>query len=193
MYRKVMLLFALLVALLMGMRSLAWATEDVRAPAAAVAAGPNSDYRLGVADQIQVNVYGEPTLSGSFPVNADGTVALPLVGNVQAAGKSAVELQETIRAALGDGYLKDPRVSVSVLTFRPFYILGEVNKPGEYPYATGLTVHKAVAIAGGFTYRADERRVYIKRSKDIEESRVPLTSDLMVQPGDTIRVSERYF
>ena len=178
-----------LLAVLLTAVSFAVDAEDV--PAAA--ARQIVDYRLGVADQVQITVYGETTLSGSFPVNADGTVAFPLIGNVMAQGKTAIELQNEITAALADGYVKDPRVNVSVLTFRPFYILGEVNKPGEYPYATGLTAYKAVAIAGGFTYRADQRRIYIKHSADAHESRKLLTSDLLVQPGDTIRVTERYF
>jgi polysaccharide export outer membrane protein len=165
--------------------------------AAQVAAGvpgvAPSDYHLGTADQVQVNVFNEPTLSGTFPVASDGTVALPLVGNIPASGSTAVELKDAITAALADGYLKDPKVSVSVLTFRPFYILGEVNKPGEYPYATGMTVAKAVATAGGYTYRANERTVFIKRATQSSEERVPYSADLVVEPGDTLRIAERYF
>jgi len=189
MLRRLVFGLAFLLALLFlrAPSSLADAPPEQSTPA------ETADYPLGVADVLQITVYDEPTLTGLFPVNADGTVAFPLIGNVKALGKTAVELQNEITARLADGYLKNPRVVVSVQTFRPFYILGEVNKPGEYPYATGLTVYKAVAIAGGFTYRADERRLYIKHSGSAQETRTPLTSGLIVQPGDTIRVTERYF
>jgi polysaccharide export outer membrane protein len=94
---------------------------------------------------------------------------------------------------LADGFLKEPRVAIEVLTYRPFFILGEVNKPGEYPYSSGLTVMNAVATAQGFTYRAQKGQVFLKRGDAKEEISVKLTPDLLVQPGDTIRVGERYF
>lgn len=177
------------------------ARQDAAAPAPAPASTPAEaaattgflDYRLGVADKVRVTVFNEPTLSGEFSVNADGSIALPLVGNVVAAGTSSTQLQKTVEAKLSDGYLRDPKVTVEVLTFRPFYILGEVNKPGEYPYSTGLTVLKAVAIAEGYTYRADQRWIYLKHPGDDKESRMPITGNIFVQPGDTIRVGERFF
>lgn len=166
---------------------------SVAAPAPVAASAGALDYRLGVADKVRVTVFNEPTLSGEFPINADGSIALPLIGNMVAAGMSATDLQKAVEAKLSDGYLRDPKVTVEVLTFRPFYILGEVNKPGEYPYSTGLTVLKAVAIAEGYTYRADQKWIFLKHPGDDKESRMSISGNIFVQPGDTIRVGERFF
>ena len=112
---------------------------------------------------------------------------------MQAAGLTIRAFQDEVQAAFRDGYLKDPKVSAEVLDYRPFYILGEISKPGEYPYTNGLTVLNAVATAGGFTYRANKGRVYIKRNNDAQEHNLPLTSTTAVAPGDTIRIGERLF
>ena len=153
----------------------------------------DSDYRLGVADKVRIIVFDEPSLSGEFLVNANGSLSMPLIGDVQDAGSTASAVTEAIKKRLADGYLKQPQVSIDVLTFRPFYILGEVNKPGEYPYSSGLTVLNAVATAQGFTYRANKKRVVVKHSGETEESKQKLTPDLQVRPGDTIRIQERFF
>jgi polysaccharide export outer membrane protein len=158
----------------------------------AASAATVADYRLGAADKIKITVFNEPTLSGDFLVNSDGSVAVPLIGNVPAIGRSAVELQKAIELKFGDGYLKDPRVVVEVLTYRPFYIYGEVTKPGEYPYSSGLSVLKAVALAQGFTYRADQRKIFLKRTAAGGEE-IRVSADELIQPGDTIRVAERFF
>ncbi|OYW82908.1 MAG: polysaccharide biosynthesis protein [Asticcacaulis sp. 32-58-5] len=150
-------------------------------------------YRMGADDKIRVIVFGEPDLSGEFVVNGQGTVALPLIGEIKASGLTVTELQDQYAAVLREGYLKDPRVSIEVLTFRPFYVLGEVSRPGEYPYVNGMTVMNAIARAQGFTYRANKKRIYIKSADSTEERAVELTQTLTVQPGDTIRVAERYF
>ena len=156
------------------------------APAAA-------DYQLGSGDKIRVTVYGEPSLSGEFFVNGSGMVSLPLIGEVKAAALGVRQFQDAVQNALSDGYLKEPRVSVEVLTFRPFYILGEVEKPGTYPYTSGLTVLNAVATAAGFTYRADKGKVFIKRLGESEERKYTLDPSTPVSPGDTIRIGERFF
>jgi len=163
------------------------------AGAASAAASSNLDYVLGVADRVRVTVYDEPALSGEYPVNANGTISMPLIGEVPAAGVAAGMLRERIEKALANGFLTAPRVAIDVLTFRPFYILGEVTKAGEYPYSASLTVMNAVATAGGFTYRANEKWVYIKHAGKPGEEKVRLTPDLLVQPGDTIRIAERFF
>lgn len=150
-------------------------------------------YRLGAGDRVRVITFGEEALTGEFQVGGSGKVSLPLVGEVQAAGLTIPEFQKGVEAALKDGYLKEPRVSVEVLNYRPFYILGEVNKPGEYPYTNGLTVMNAVATAEGFTYRANMKKVFIKRADSENEEAFPLTSTTPVAPGDTIRVAERFF
>jgi len=151
------------------------------------------EYRLGVGDRIKVTVYGEDSLSGQFQVGANGAVALPLIGETKARDLTTSEIQVAIADALAKGYLNQPRVSVEVLNYRPFYILGEVKKPGEYPYTNSLTVLNAVATAEGFTYRANTKEVMIKHADSKVEQSVPLTTSTVVAPGDTIRIRERYF
>ena len=151
------------------------------------------DYRLGAADKVRILVYNEPNLSGEFSVNSGGVLALPLIGDVVALNRTTTEIRKEIEQRLSDGYLRSPQVSIDVLEFRPFYILGEVNKPGDYPYSAGLTVLKAVATANGFTYRADQKHVFLKHPGEASERKYSVTSDIPLQPGDTIRIAERYF
>ena len=151
------------------------------------------DYRLTSADKVRIAVFGEDALSGEFVVNAEGKVALPLIGEVQAAGLTVAQLQDAVAQALSQGYLNQPRVTAQVLTYRPIYILGEVNRPGEYPYVPDLTVLNVVATAQGFTYRANTRRIFVRRAGSQSEEPQPLTADIRVSPGDTLRVGERYF
>ncbi len=159
-----------------------------------VSAAPQSaDYLLGPADKVRVTVYGEPSLSGEFFVSGTGVMSLPLIGEIKAGGMTLGQFQLAVQKSLSDGYLKEPRVSAEVLTFRPFYILGEVEKPGTYPYTAGLTVLNAVATAGGFTYRADKKNVYIKHNGETSEVKSELTPSVQVAPGDTIRLGERFF
>jgi protein involved in polysaccharide export with SLBB domain len=153
----------------------------------------DSDYRLGPGDKVRVIVFGEDSLSGEFLVSDGGTIAFPLVGEIDVRNRTVAQFQTDMLALLRDGYFTDPRVSVEVLNYRPFFILGEVNKPGTYPYTSGLTVFNAVATANGFTYRANTRKVFIKRADQAREEEVPLTSTVVVQPGDTIRIAERFF
>ena len=150
-------------------------------------------YRLGTGDRLRLNVFGEDNLSGEFVVGGAGTVSLPLIGEVQATGKSPAELKTDIEAALADGYLKAPRVNIELLNYRPFFVLGEVANSGEYPYSEDMTVLNAVATAGGFTYRANKKAVFIKRAGAAAEERFALTATTPVQPGDTIRIGERLF
>jgi len=165
---------------------------------AAVPSSPSSGtttytYRLSAGDKLSIGVFGEPDLGGSFTVTGEGKIAAPLIGDVYVLGMSASEVQATLEAKYRQGYLKDPKVQVQFLSYRPFYILGEVKTPGEYPYDAGMTVVKAVALAQGFTYRADQKKVYIKHVNGTKEIQVPLTSTQVVEPGDTIRIAERYF
>lgn len=150
-------------------------------------------YHLGLGDKVSVSVFGESDLGGTFVVSSEGKLSLPLIGDLNAAGMTAAQLKKKIEDGYRQGYLKDPKVTVDVLSFRPFYILGEVNKPGEYPYDSGMTVVNAVALASGFTYRADQKHVFIKHVNQAKETEVPLTTSQAVQPGDTIRIAERYF
>lgn len=152
-----------------------------------------SEYRLGVNDKVRVIVFNEPTLSGEFIVNDGGYLSLPLIGEVQAANRSLREVSGEVEQKFSDGYLVSPKISIDILTYRPYFILGEVKKPGEYPYITDVTVTIAVARAEGFTYRANKKKVFIKHIGEPDEEFVPITPNLKVQPGDTIRIGERYF
>lgn len=171
--------------------TVSWAQDP--APASAAAQVTDGSYKLGPADKVRIIVFNEETLSGEFSVNDSGSLSLPLIGEVPAVGRVASEVVKDIEARLADGYLREPHVSLDVLTYRPFYILGEVTKPGTYPYSNGLTAMNAVATAEGYTYRANKRKVMIKRAGESEEHVYPLTPDLKIYPGDTVRVVERYF
>ncbi len=150
-------------------------------------------YRLGPNDRVTISVYGEDDLSREYIVSPGGTVSLPLIGDVVAQGRTADDLRDEIQHRLADGYLNNPTVTVMISGFRNFYILGEVNKPGEYPYESGLTVMQAVAEAAGYTYRAAKRYAFIKHEGETKETRIQISPDMLVRPGDTIRLGERYF
>jgi protein involved in polysaccharide export with SLBB domain len=124
-------------------------------------------------------------------ISQTGVISLGLIGPVQADGVTVAALENAIAEKLRNGYLRDPRVSVEVLTYRPFYILGEVRNPNSYPYSPGLTVARAVATAQGYTYRANQTRVFIKRGSD-QETAYP-TEGTVILPGDIVRVPERFF
>ncbi len=151
------------------------------------------EYRLGPADQLRVTVFGHDDLSNEYTVASNGTISFPLIGDIDAAGLTVSEFQRLTEQRLSEGFLKSPRVSAEIMTFRPFYILGEVTRAGEYPYTNRLTVLNAIATAGGFSHRANRKIVAIKGLNDTDEKRVELTPTTFVQPGDTIRVLERFF
>jgi polysaccharide export outer membrane protein len=154
-----------------------------------------SPYVLGPGDKLRITVFGEETLTGEYGVTGAGDVSFPLIGNIPVAGRTVEDLQTELTTRLGSGYIADPRVSAEIINYRPYYILGEVSKPGQYDFAVGLTLEQAVAAAGGFTYRANTRRVFLKRATDTREMLVDLreTPSFPVRPGDTIRVGERFF
>lgn len=150
------------------------------------------DYELGSGDRLRVIVFGEPDLSGEFDVGGSGVVALPLIGQVRANGLTLSAFEDAVEAKLRDGYLTNPRVSVEVMNYRPFYIYGEVSEPGQYPYTSSMTVLNAVAVAGGYTYRANQDKVYITRGEG-DEVEYPASQAVRVLPGDVLRVPERFF
>lgn len=153
-----------------------------------------SEYRLGPNDRTRIIVFNQPSLTGEFVLDGDGVLAFPLIGSVPARGMTPRELQQAIAAKLDPQYLRDPNVTVEVLTRRPFYVLGEVQKPGNYPYVTGITALHAVAMAGGYTFRAKTTEYYIKRlNGDGKMVRVVAKPETIVRPGDTLEVRERYF
>lgn len=150
-------------------------------------------YKLAPDDRIKVVVYGEDDLSGEYLVGSDGQVSFPLIGSVKAGGLSLAQFRTELATRLQGRYLKDPRVSADIVAYRPFYILGEVNRPGQYPYRVGLTLNAAVATAGGYTYRANQKVVAIQHLGASGEERFRINSDLQVSAGDTVRVLERFF
>lgn len=163
------------------------------APSTGAAARAQEGYLLGPGDKIRVTVFGHDELSGEFEVDAAGNVALPLIQSVPAQGMTSDALAKEIADRLEPDYLRDPKVSIEVLTYRPFYIYGEVMKPGSYPYVNGMTVHNAIALAGGFSYRARQSTVRLRRTTDGQQSEADVPLDTRVMPGDVIEVRERYF
>jgi polysaccharide export outer membrane protein len=153
----------------------------------------SEQYRLGVGDKVRVSVYNEPQLGGEYAVGSNGELSLPLIGTVVVGGKTPEQATALIQAGFANGYLRDPRVSLEITAYRPFFILGEVQKPGQYPYLNSLTVVNAIATAEGFTPRAKKKTVMIRRFGEQAEVEYVLTPDLRVWPGDTIRLTERYF
>jgi polysaccharide export outer membrane protein len=155
----------------------------------------DDEYTLAPGDKVHVIVFGEETLTGDYVITSGGNLTFPLVGNLHATDKTVEQLQTAVATALSDGYVNNPRVSIQVISFRPFYILGEVNRPGEYPVSTGLTLQQAVASAGGYTYRANLKRAYLKRANETEERLLDLRGGkpVVIHAGDTIRISERHF
>jgi protein involved in polysaccharide export with SLBB domain len=161
-------------------------------PVSLSAAGVATHLRAG--DRIKINVYGEEALTGEYDVSPSGYVTMPLIGAIRAAGRAQAELGRDIAGRYrSGGLLQDPKVTVAVVQFRPFYVLGEASNPGEYPFRSGLTVHAAVAMAGGFTYRASKSFVLIRHTGDEVWKEYPLTEPVVIAPGDLIRVPERYF
>jgi polysaccharide export outer membrane protein len=159
----------------------------------AAAAPEVPDYHLGTGDKIRVIVYGEDDLGGEFQIDATGQVRLPLIGQVKAGGLTAHEIEASITTTLANGYINQPRVSVEVTTYRPFYVVGEVQKPGEYPYSNGMSAASAVALAGGFTPRAVESVVFVRHEGDTAEERVTPSETVMLRPGDVVRVNTTAF
>jgi|SRR5579872_826514 len=150
-------------------------------------------YRLGTGDKVRITVYNEPTLSGDFDINDQGVVSLGLIGPVALGGKTIPEASALITQKYGKDYLVNPRVNVEVLNYRPFFILGEVKNPGSYPFVNGMTVVNAVALAGGYTPRANKDRIYVKRASNPKAGEQRVEEDGVILPGDVVRVAERFF
>jgi polysaccharide export outer membrane protein len=174
---------------------MAHADQAPAKPASVQAGTPATDtsYMLGPGDKIRVNVFGQPDLGGEYIIDGAGFVQLPLIGQAKAAGLTATALQKDIAAKFGDGYLVNPSIDVQVVAYRPFYIIGEVKAPGQYAYVNGMSILNAVALAGGFTDRADKSEVYIRRNGSSKEEDLPTDETTKVNPGDIVRISERFF
>jgi protein involved in polysaccharide export with SLBB domain len=162
----------------------------------AVTAGAGNEhgtYTLGAGDKLRVIVFNEENLSGEFVIDGTGYVRLPLIGQIQAAGLTVFDFEKEVTAKLNAGYLVDAKISVEVINYRPFYIIGEVNKPGEYPFVSDMNILNAVALAGGYTFRADDTYVFVRAKNATKEERVSADQNTKVNPGDIIRVAERFF
>jgi protein involved in polysaccharide export with SLBB domain len=159
----------------------------------AAQSGVEKTYHLGVGDKVKIDVFGEDKLSGEYQVGSDGSMPFPLIGSIPAEGLTMDALRVALTEKLAGGYLLNPRVTVQVSAFRPYYIMGEVERPGRYPTEPGITLTRAIATAGGFTYRANTRFVFVRREGQSKEERVSLASDAVLNPGDVVRIGERYF
>ena len=160
----------------------AWTATAAQSPA----------YRLGTGDKLRVTVYNEKSLSGEYEVSDQGVLAMPLIGPVNVANMT-IRDAEALLTQKFDKYLVNPRVGIEVMNYRPFFILGEVNKPGSYPYVSGMSVLSAVVLAGGFTQRADEHDITIKHASDPESRAQKAGENDPVLPGDILRVNQRFF
>ena len=173
------------------------AADDAQRPneieTVVVKATPYNDYRLGPGDKVRVTVYDETDLSGEFQVDDTGYVRLPLIGQVKAAGHTAFQLEGDVSVALNDGYLKNPRVNVEVSTYRPFYIIGQVNRPGQYAYTSNMSALDAIGVAGGFTDHAVESTVHVRHEGENKEFDVPADGSVKIHPGDVVRVDQTVF
>ena len=179
--------------------SFAAAPRDAAAPVpVAYAAAPmpvahDAAYRLDAGDKLRVVVYGQEGLTNSYAIDAGGSITMPLIGAVPARGRTPAGLAAEISAKLRNGYLREPSVAVEVETYRPFFILGEVAAPGQYPYVPNMSVESAVAIAGGFSPRAKRDHVTLTHTDNSGPSRAVVPLGTPLSPGDTILVGERWF
>jgi polysaccharide export outer membrane protein len=170
-----------------------YAVRRVAQVAPVAATFDDGAYTLDSGDKLRIVVFGQDTLSNNYTVDAQGAVSLPLVGAVGARGLTTSQLGGAIAGRLRSGYVRDPSVAVEIETYRPFFVLGEVTFPGQYPYVPNMTVENAIAIAGGFTPRAAKDKVSITRKVQGAPSRLVLPLRYPLRPGDTIEVSERWF
>jgi protein involved in polysaccharide export with SLBB domain len=186
----------LAVGLIGGCSSSPSPPPEAAAASAAAQGGAISDissYKLGPGDALRVTVFRHEDLSGQFTLDGEGYFAMPLVGEILGGGRTARQLEDDVEVALkSGGYLIEPQVSIEVLNYRPFYIIGEVNNPGSFAYVNGMTVINAVALAGGFTYRADQDDIVISRGGS-SGPEIEGALDTRVLPGDIIEVQERFF
>jgi polysaccharide biosynthesis/export protein VpsN len=158
----------------------------------AYAADELAGYKLSSGDKVRIAVFGETDLSVTERVSDRGTISYPLLGELDVAGMSPADLERHITGRLKGPYLVDPKVTVSIEQYREFFVMGQVNRPGSYPYAPGLTVRKAISIAGGFTERASRGKIFIVSEKSAQDERKVGEND-PISPGDTVVVKESFF
>ncbi len=180
-------------ARLTGKQQPAFVSARAGAPAHAGDPSVPGAYPIDSGDRLQIRVFDQASLSGQYSVNGAGYISMPLIGNVLVRGKTTPAIETQIAAKLRAGYLRNPDVSVEVLNFRPFFILGQVNRAGQYPYVNAMTIETAVAIAGGYSPRARKRRIRITRNTASGPRTFYQPPSARVYPGDTIFVKERFF
>ncbi len=153
-----------------------------------------ASYLLGSGDKVKITVFGEASLSDTYLVNEEGFISMPLIGEVSVKGKTIFAAKAIIVSQLKDGYLNQPSVSIEVAEFRPIYIMGEIKLPGSYNFVTDMNIRNAVAIAGGFTYRANDDKIVVTRENESgDKYQIKLKPEDRVHPGDIILVKERFF
>jgi polysaccharide export outer membrane protein len=165
----------------------------VHQPAPPLSAFAEAPYTLDTGDRLRIMVFGQEGLSNAYFVDAGGRVTMPLIGAVQARGLTTAEFSRAVAARLRQGYMREPHVAVEIETHRPFFILGEVLAPGQYPYVANMTAETAVAIAGGFTPRASRHQVDLQRPGGGDAFRGAVPLNYPIRPGDTVVVGERWF
>jgi polysaccharide biosynthesis/export protein len=170
-----------------------YAAAPVAYAAAPIAAAYDAAYRLDAGDKLRVVVYGQEGLTNTYAIDAGGAITMPLIGSVPARGRTPAELASAIAARLRGRYIRDPSVAVEIESYRPFFILGEVAAPGQYPYVPNMSVESAVAIAGGFSPRARRDRITLTHTDASGSSRYVVPLGTPLGPGDTVFVSERWF
>lgn len=179
---------------MVAMMALGTAATSARAQEANQGTTVDTAYRLGPGDRVRITIFDEENLSGEYEVGSEGTIGLPLIGEMIVAGYTIREVEYGLNLAYQDGYLVDPRISIEVMNYRPFYILGEVNNPGSYPFEARLTVLKAIVLAGGFSDRANKDKVVLTRIDHTGNAQsYAAQSNTIVLPGDIIEISERFF
>ncbi len=192
--------FTLALLLFLSFWALSAAAQDLGAEAENDAADvpienplDSAGYRLGARDQIRVSVFNQADLTGNYVLDGEGRFAMPLIGTVNAKGLTPVELAEHISNRLKPDFLVNPRISVEVSNYRPYFLVGEVKSTGSFAYVEGLTYLTAIAMAGGYSYRAKQDVVYVTRASEEGTEELKLDVNEKVQPGDIIRVAERFF
>jgi len=158
-----------------------------------LAAAATAPPTLQPGDKINVNVFGEQNLSGQYDIDQSGQISLPLSGTIKAQGLTQRELEQALAQKFRSEYLRNPKVTVTVMTLAPYYMMGEVKNPGQFAYKSGLNVLTAMAIAGGPTYRASRNSVEIQRRGETTKRDYPISASVPILPGDVINVPERYF
>jgi polysaccharide export outer membrane protein len=188
-------LLAAILALQLG--CLAACTETGGLPLQEASVLPQSDgtYKVGPGDVLRISTYMESDLTNTFEVLPDGKLAFPLTGELDVAGMTTEEIRHLLEQRLSGGMVRNPKVAVNIAEFRPIYIMGEVARPGRYPYEPNMTLQRAVAVAGGYTVRANSHQLILHRDGDSMNRRIPLAekTQFALRPGDTLTVPKRYF